>query len=473
MEIYLKTPISAEDLKKLSLNAKDFALMHGIAMRVKDLPTDALVPLSFTLLPSPFSAYWFNYAKSIQTDLNAVIHNVAYDDEFLKESLKSTISVDEFSAKLFEIYQTLLQEGALQEVSLGLLRSDYMLNMKKCTKDLGLKQVEINTIASSFGGLSPKLRTLHQYILDCLKIKTSNNTLPSNSATEQLAKGLYLAWEIYGNPKAAVLFVVEEVTYNICDQRALEFFISEHYCHRITVLRYRFSELQNIITLDNRKLFVQDNEIAVVYYRTGYDPLQYSAKDWDIRLLIEKSKAIKCPSIRYHLAGTKKIQQELTKPGILEKFLPNPSSANKIREIFANQYSLDMNDDGNKIIKMAIETPEKFVLKPQREGGGHNVYGKNVKKTLEELASSKEREGYILMEFINSPSVQNYFIQWNKDAIPCHLNCELGIFGVVIGNKDSVLHNFEAGHLLRSKTDDSNETGISAGFGALDTPFLV
>lgn len=162
MEIYLKTPISAEDLKKLSLNAKDFALMHGIAMRVKDLPTDALVPLSFTLLPSPFSAYWFNYAKSIQTDLNAVIHNVAYDDEFLKESLKSTISVDEFSAKLFEIYQTLLQEGALQEVSLGLLRSDYMLNMKKCTKDLGLKQVEINTIASSFGGLSPKLRTLHQ-----------------------------------------------------------------------------------------------------------------------------------------------------------------------------------------------------------------------------------------------------------------------------------------------------------------------
>ncbi|XP_067130688.1 glutathione synthetase-like isoform X2 [Centruroides vittatus] len=472
MEVYLKTRINEEELRNLSRNAKDYALLHGIGMRVKDIPLDAVVPLSCTLLPSPFPEYWFDYAKSIQIDLNAVIHNVAYDDEFLIKSLKSTVTVDEFTAKLFEIYQTVLQEGTNQGISLGLLRSDYLLNMKENEKDLGLKQVEINTIASSFGGLCPKLQTLHQYILGCLKIKTSENALPCNPATEELAKGFYLAWETYGNINAVLLFIVEEITYNICDQRALEFCISEKYSHKVVVLRHKFSELYNTVSVKNGKLFVQDFEVAVVYYRTGYDPSQYNAKDWEIRLLIEKSKAIKCPSIRYHLAGTKKIQQELTKPGILEKFLPNLSSASKIREIFANQYSLDMNEDGNKVIKMALETPEKFVLKPQREGGGHNVYGKNVKKVLEEISSSKEREGYILMELINSPSVENYIIQWNKDAIPCQVICELGIFGVILGSKDSILHNFDAGYILRSKTVDSNETGIAAGFGALDTPFL-
>ena len=29
-------------------------------------------------------------------------------------------------------------------------------------------------------------------------------------------------------------------------------------------------------------------------------------------------------------------------------------------------------------MEMAIRDPERFVLKPQREGGGNNVYGKEV-----------------------------------------------------------------------------------------------
>lgn len=35
---------------------------------------------------------------------------------------------------------------------------------------------------------------------------------------------------------------------------------------------------------------------------------------------MEQSSAIKCPSISYHLAGTKKIQQELAKPDVLERY---------------------------------------------------------------------------------------------------------------------------------------------------------
>jgi hypothetical protein len=44
--------------------------------------------------------------------------------------------------------------------------------------------------------------------------------------------------------------------------------------------------------------------------------LQYpTEREWDARLMMERSMAIKCPSIQYHLAGTKKIQQELVRPG--------------------------------------------------------------------------------------------------------------------------------------------------------------
>ena len=36
--------------------------------------------------------------------------------------------------------------------------------------------------------------------------------------------------------------------------------------------------------------------------------------------MIERSLAIKSPSIQYHLAGTKKVQQALASPGTLERY---------------------------------------------------------------------------------------------------------------------------------------------------------
>jgi len=71
----------------------------------------------------------------------------------------------------FEIYSELIERYyilLLQPISFGILRSDYMLDSKKpqdasgLPDDLSFKQVEINTIASSFGGLSPQVRGLHR-----------------------------------------------------------------------------------------------------------------------------------------------------------------------------------------------------------------------------------------------------------------------------------------------------------------------
>ena len=57
--------------------------------------------------------------------------------------------------------------------------------------------------------------------------------------------------------------------------------------------------------------------------------------------MMERSLAIKSPSIHYHLAGTKKVQQQLAVDGVLEKYLDNQEHIEKIRGIFTGLYSLD------------------------------------------------------------------------------------------------------------------------------------
>ena len=55
----------------------------------------------------------------------------------------------------------------MKELSLGIFRSDYMIHKDPSKLDANpeIKQVEFNTIASSFGGLSTKVSALHKYVL--------------------------------------------------------------------------------------------------------------------------------------------------------------------------------------------------------------------------------------------------------------------------------------------------------------------
>ncbi|PKU28121.1 hypothetical protein llap_21575 [Limosa lapponica baueri] len=74
--------------------------------------------------------------------------------------LGSTIKVDDFTAQLFRIHMQVLEEGLAQSVFLGINRSDYMFD---CGVDgtPALKQIEINTIAASFGGLTSRTAAVH------------------------------------------------------------------------------------------------------------------------------------------------------------------------------------------------------------------------------------------------------------------------------------------------------------------------
>ncbi|CAG9570940.1 unnamed protein product [Danaus chrysippus] len=520
-------PIDHKILVSVIEKAKDWALMHGVGMRdKKHFNKDVIQIAPFVLLPSPFPRTEFNKAVELQPILNELMHKVAHDDEFLEKTLQNALQVDEFTANLFDIWVKVREEGITQPISLGMLRSDIMLESRcphtenQCAKHtpycswkqveinsiasgfghLGpvskdiqsfglfrsdylmqrdgnrIKQVEFNTIASSFGALTSHLPSMSRYILRQLGHGDLIKNMPENRALSGLCTGITDAYDLFGVPSAVVLFVVEEVSYNICDQRFHEFEISEK---RPDIMIYRktLNEIYEETRLNEKKqLILEDRPVAVVYYRSGYEPAQYpTSKEWDARLRVEKSSAIKCPSIHYQLAGTKKVQQALAAPGVLEKFMGAGATTGRVRDIFAGLYSLDFDENGERAVDMALADAERFVLKPQREGGGNNVYGADIRDALLRMRHSRERAAYILMERILPPLVAGYVVRPGAAVPPpiTDLVSELGIFGVIIGTKDKIYCNKQVGHMLRTKLADANEGGVAAGLGALDSPYLL
>jgi len=480
MDPIIEIPLESEILTDVVEKAKDFCLMHGICMRRKDaFDRDALHFAPFLLMPSPFPRQEFNRAKELQTVLNELMHKVAHDNDFLKETLAKTITVDDFTCRLFEIHQKIIDEGgSAQPLSLGMIRSDLMLDTHPCAVSdfCCWKQVEINTIASGFGWMGPASGILHRYILGELNRRDLLKNIPHNGALEGLAAGMLDAWTIYNVKTAVILFIIEDVSYNICDQKFHEFEIRKQNPDAF-VVRKTLTEVakDGYLEKDSKKLFVGKQEVAVVYFRCGYHPDQYpTEKEWEARLMIERSLAIKSPSIQYHLAGTKKVQQALALPGILEKYFDDEKKIEQVRGIFTGLSSVDNDEQGNKAVAKAMANPERYVLKPQREGGGNNIYGQDIPPFLSNIADANERNAYILMDRINPPITTNYVVRPGKsEAEMVKVVSELGIFGYVIGDANSIKINKEVGHMLRTKLSHVNEGGVAAGLGALDSVYLV
>ncbi|XP_044731252.1 glutathione synthetase-like [Chrysoperla carnea] len=466
----IKLPSEKQILLEIIDKAKDWAITHGIGVRV-NYDTELIKFISFMLLPSPFPRCEFQKAIDLQPVLNELLHNVAHDYEFLKDSLKNTIKADEFTRNLFEIYEIVHKEGTAQDISLGIFRSDYLLDFGSGSH---IKQVETNTIAIGFATIGQKTYDLHKYMLTELGYNEKLINLPENNSLTETTLGLIKAWEIYNNKKSVILFVISEPALNnVCDVRFHEYEINK-LNRNLKLIRRTLTQIANTVKLGpNKQLLVDDFEIAVVYYRTGFMPEQYNSKrEWDARLLMERSLAIKCPSIQYQLVGTKKIQQVLAQPNVLEKFIKSPKTIKSVRETFTGLYSLDFDEYGEQAVNMALENPGKYVLKSQRDGGGNNVFGENISDVLLRIKYSKNRAAWILMDKISSPISQGYMIRYDK-VQKMNFVSELGIFGVILGNSNKIFYNKEAGHLLRSKLSTADEAGCLKGNGATDSSYLI
>lgn len=163
----------------------------------------------------------------------------------------------------------------------------------------------------------------------------------------------------------------------------------------------------------------------------------------------------------------------------------------RIRSTFTAIYPLDSSAAGQTAIKLATDevASENYVLKPQREGGGNNIYGTAIPAFLKSLGDDQRKwRSHILMELIRPPVLENTIFR-NGECQSGEVVGELGVYGVCLwrngaedggGRKaavendgEGVLENWEAGFLLRTKGRASQEGGVAAGFGCVDSPCLV
>lgn len=226
---------------------------------------------------------------------------------------------------------------------------------------------------------------------------------------------------------------------------------------------------------------------------------------YNTRFLLERSKAIKCPTIALQLAGGKKVQEVLTRPGVLERFLANKKygehvfgehEINELRVSFMAMWGLDVSDDMLTPDSTALESGQEefgvqkarenalsLVLKPQREGGGNNVYKEAIPAFLDTLAP-QERQAWIAMQLIMPPDTGNYLIRARaaesetqpeaQAPVKTEVVSELGIFGwSLFGGSLKSVEEKQVGWLLRTKGKESNEGGVASGFSVLDSLLLI
>lgn len=506
-------------LDTLAAHANSYASANGIQVeRRREDGTSYFECAPMSLLPNAYPQQAFEHAESLATSFNELVDRISRDSSFLEETLEGVIEADPYTAKLLQLYKQVYGDPnsvAHTADRLGIHRSDYMLHKLKGQTEYSLKQVELNTIASSFGGLSCHVASLHRYLTSRFatetdgflatnqKIVSSSSDkaagVPQNPTLQRIPKAMSVAFYRYAErfckgdaSNLAFLFVVQEGETNTVDQRLLEFHLWEDY--QIPVIRMSLTKAATQLTRqdDTGALFVDGKEIAVVYYRAGYAPTDYPDGDdgveWKSRLVLENSRAAKCPSLGYHLAGAKKVQQELARPGVVERFFPSDaekSQVDNMRSTFAGLYSLggdDMTPEDITAVKECLEGKQgQYVLKPQREGGGYNFYGEEL---AEKLKSNIKQEGgniqlakvlaeFILMERLFPPEQRCVLLRNGKVEGSGESVSELGCFGTLVVAPDGkVAHNEYAGFLLRTKFSNVDEGGVASGFATLSSPYL-
>lgn len=204
-------------------------------------------------------------------------------------------------------------------------------------------------------------------------------------------------------------------------------------------MRATFADIGREMTIDaSNALFVRGKEIGLVYFRTGYQLSQYEASEgvdpWRVRAALENSMAIKCPSIDVHLTTFKKYQQAFSNHDFLEQVTKDKALAARVSGLFKGIWSLEdygkKEAEVNRVFADALANPQKYVLKPQKEGGGNNFFDEEMRQQLANFENDPSVATYLLMERINPPKVQALHVREGRLSLVDSLS-ELGIYSVV------------------------------------------
>ena len=525
-----KPDLSDDEINAILSELEDYQLTHGSLLKIprgfaKDIDSPIAIarPIGISVIPTAFPRAQFQHAVRIQGAFNELYAKVAEDHAWLEgilEELRRKTTADGFVAKLWGIWERVVREDGGEEVQpwrCAVWRSDYMLqasreildfqnradggnkggegDVRNVFRDAQLKQVEFNTFSCAGGSHATIVANAHRYLASRGAHgagRITREKLRSNDSLDSIVRLLEAAYRAYGSPvsddvkQTAILMTVQGRNINICDERPVEYALSE--CDPpILLYRVEFGEktMQSCKLGANRELlFLPPSggpplEISVVYHRAGYSEGEYDDKGIEARYMLECSRAIKCPTILSQISGFKKVQQELARPGVLERFL-TPDKSALLRQVFMPMYPLDDSPEGQHAREIALseDMAADYILKPNMEGGGNNIHGCNIPDFL--LALPPERwSDYILMRRIEPPLVHGVLVS-PKFGYQGPTISELGILGTCMwarndlgGGSLDIGIDSHGGWTFKTKPSHVEEMSVVMGYGCFDSPCLV
>ncbi|KAL3113341.1 hypothetical protein niasHT_018956 [Heterodera trifolii] len=453
--------------------------------------SDVTEIVPFTLFPSPFPRKMFEFGQKVQIAYNLLYFRVSNDYEFITKAYEKVAETNIAIRRLLTILKAVTAEGIKQTKSLVLARSDYMCHVATEHAEMDqqkyeLKQIEFN--AGPIGGLSVSRRitNLHRRTMWKASRKWTQKQMPNSEGDTAIAKALYHAWQAFGDSAGIILIIANKRNLNRIGQKHIEYEINKLSGGKVKSKRIGEPERALLVkkgslTLhpEDFSLLLEGKRVSVVYQMTDPQEDEQNADEAAAQLLIERSTAIKAPTVSLNLASMKRVQMLLAKPGMLEKFLPEPEYEEMVAELrstFAGLWDLEDNDEDTiRAIEDAIENPQNYVLKPNMEGGGHNFWGDKIREKLRTFTAN-EKAAHILMKRVQPLVIKNFMVRSQQTKTQYGpMTSELSIVGWLLGdaNGNRVLDNVQSGHFMRTKLEKVDEGGISVGTGAFDSPFLI
>lgn len=467
-------------------------------------------PVGISLFPTPFPKELFNEAVDLQPIFSKLYASVAEDEEWLAGALSHLIRENRFVRIFWEIHKLVKKIGYAQDFNLGIFRSDYMLhtelNFASYPRCIQLKQVKFNTIACAGGVHADKVHDIHHYLrrsggyvpqnrVDSKTIMevfdVSRALLPKNDNMAVLVTGLRQAHMMYGPPtvvkRTCILMIVQPNNINIADERPIEYGLFKA-DPPVNTFRVVFEEVKSHVHLTpNRTLLYrhttgEDLEVTVVYFRAGLEAQEYNDIGIEVRILLERSRAIKCPSILSYLTAFKKVQQQLAMPGILERYLTD-EEAQRARRTFMPMYSLEGTEEEVQARNSSVNTANvgNYILKSSLQGSKHSVYGTAIPEFLRCLPD-RGRSSYILMEKIQPPKLKNILLS-GEGVYDGPVVSELRVLGVCLWRRTTppklplvCIHpQLLPSWTFTTKAGNLKENGIDVANGSahFDTPAIV
>lgn len=307
--------------------------------------------------------------------------------------------------------------------------------------------------------------------------------MPENHNTASVIESLALAHQHYKplTKNTCVLMIVQGKNFNIADERPIEYGLIER---DVKCFRCEWNEVleRTSLAAPQSTLFYtypwsgDRFEVSVVYYRAGYEAVEYHDAGKAVRLQLEQSRAIKCPDVLTHIMTFKIVQAALTAPGVVERFLRDDEAA-AVRSTFMHMQVLDTSPSGHEARMLAMN-PKKavnFILKPNLEGGGHNIYRADIPDFLAAIPES-EWGNYAIMRMIEPPETHG-LLEMPLQRYEGPIVSELGVIGTCLwrrqGRNVEIISNKQAGWTFKTKPAGMEEMNVVKGNGCFDCPMLI